>query len=304
MNSNEENVLIHRSISETVSDYYQLTKPGITLAVLISMLVGFVVGSAGSIDFIVMIHALIGTYLIAAGTGAHNQFMERNLDGLMKRTEKRPLPTHRIPAQKGVIFSLSLLFSGLTYLVLMVNPVAGIVSFATALIYLAAYTPMKRVSAFNILIGAIPGALPPVGGWAAATGTLNAPGMWLFFAILFLWQIPHVMAIAWMYKDDYSGAGFKMLPKNDVDGKKTAFYAIICTILLFPISYTVYALGISGIIFLVLSFIFASVFFAYGIRFAKNRTRLNARKLMFASIVYLPMVWVAAFIDLLFKYSV
>lgn len=300
MSSKEEKVLIQRSFSKIISDYYQLTKPGITLAVLISMLVGFVVGSGGSINFMVMIHALIGTYLIAAGTGAHNQFMERNLDGLMKRTELRPLPTNRIPAQQGVIFSLTLLFTGLTYLVLMVNPVAGLVSFATALIYLAAYTPMKRVSAFNILIGAIPGALPPVGGWAAASGNISDPGMWLFFGILFLWQIPHVMAIAWMYKDDYSGAGFKMLPKNDTEGKKTAFYAILCTLLLFPISYAVYALGISGIVFLILSLIFALVFFIYGVRFANNRTRLNARKLMFASIIYLPMVWVAVFVDMLF----
>lgn len=300
MNSNEEKVLTQRSLTETVSDYYQLTKPGITLAVLISMLVGFVVGSAGSIDFVLMIHALIGTYLIAAGTGAHNQFMERNLDGLMKRTELRPLPTNRIPAQKGVVFSLTLLFTGLTYLVLMVNTVAGIVSFATALIYLAAYTPMKKISAYNILIGAIPGALPPVGGWAAASGTIAEPGMWLFFGILFLWQIPHVMAIAWMYKDDYSGAGFKMLPKNDAKGVKTAFYAILCILLLFPISYGVYALDISGMIFMVLSIIFAGIFFIYGVRFAIDRTRLNARKLMFASIIYLPMIWVAVFVDMLF----
>lgn len=299
MHSNEEKVVVQRSFSEIFSDYYQLTKPGITFAVLISMLVGFVVGSAGSIDFMTMVHALIGTYLIAAGTGAHNQFMERNLDGLMKRTEARPLPAQRVPAQKGAIFSLTLLFTGLTYLVLMVNTVAGLVSFATALIYLAAYTPLKRVSAFNIMVGAIPGALPPVGGWAAATGTISDPGMWLFFGVLFLWQIPHVMAIAWMYKDDYSGAGFKMLPKNDTEGKKTAFYAILCTLLLFPLTYFIYQIGISGMVFLVLGSILAVMFLAYSIRFAKERSRLNARKLMFASIIYLPMVWVAVFIDAL-----
>lgn len=300
MNSKEEKVLIERSFSDVISDYHQLTKPGITLAVLISMLVGFVVGSAGSIDLFLMIHALVGTYLIAAGTAAHNQFMERNLDGLMKRTELRPLPDQRVPAKKGGAFSLILLFSGLLYLVLMVNPVAGMVSFATALIYLMFYTPMKRISAFNILIGAIPGALPPVGGWAAASGNITEPGMWLFFGILFLWQIPHVMAIAWMYKDDYSGAGFKMLPKNDTKGIKTAFYAILCTILLFPLSYFVYALDISGIVFLVLSSIFAAIFFVYTILFARERNRPNARKLMFASILYLPMVWVAVFVDMLF----
>ena len=300
MTSQEEKVLSEYSLSMVISDYYQLTKPGITLAVLISMLVGFFVGSAGTIDFVTMIHALIGTYLIAAGTGAHNQFMERNLDGLMKRTKSRPLPTQRIPSKKSVIFSLTLLFSGLTYLALMVNPVAAAVSFATAFIYLAIYTPMKRTSAFNILIGAVPGALPPIGGWAAASGNITEPKMWLFFGILFLWQIPHVMAIAWMHKEDYQEAGFKMLPKNDSAGKKIAFYTILCTLLLFPISYFVFALEISGIVFLVLSFLLAGFFFAHSILFAKDRSRIRAKKLMFASIVYLPLIWLSVFIDRLF----
>jgi protoheme IX farnesyltransferase len=300
MSHQQKEVLLRRSIREVISDYYQLTKPGITLAVLISMLVGFVVGSAGSVDYMLMVHVIIGTYLIAAGTGAHNQFMERNLDGLMKRTELRPLPDQRISSKNGVIFSLTLIFTGLTYLVLLVNPVAGLVSFATTLIYLAAYTPLKRVSAINILIGAIPGALPPVGGWAAATGTISDPGMWLLFGILFLWQVPHVMAIAWMCKDDYSSAGFKMLPKGDNTGLRTAFYALSCTLLLFPISYAVYALNIAGIVFLVLSFLLAGMFFGFGIKFLQNRTKQTARKLMFASIAYLPLVWLAVFIDRLF----
>lgn len=300
MNQREKEVQLQRSLAEVISDYYQLTKPGITLAVLISMLVGFVVGSGSDINYLLMVHVLIGTYLIAAGTGAHNQFMERNLDGLMKRTELRPLPAQRISSRNGMIFSLTLIFTGLTYLVLLVNPVAGLVSFATSLIYLAAYTPMKRISAFNIVIGAVPGALPPVGGWAAATGTITDPGMWLFFGILFFWQVPHVMAIAWMCKDDYSGAGFKMLPKGDSSGKRTALYALSCTFLLFPISYSVYALSISGVVFLVLSFLLAGMFFAYGILFFRNRTKATAKKLMFASIAYLPLVWLAVFIDRLF----
>ncbi len=300
MNSVEEKVLTPRPFSETISDYYQLTKPGITLAVLASMLVGFVLGSTGTISYLIMIHAIVGTWLIAAGTGAHNQFMERKLDGLMKRTEKRPLPTQRISAKNGMIFSLTLIFSGLLYLVLMVNPVAGAVSFATTLIYLAAYTPMKQVSAFNIVIGAVPGALPPVGGWAAASGTVTEPGMWLLFGIVFLWQVPHVMAIAWMCKDDYSSAGFKMLPKNDETGSKTSFWAILCTLLLFPVTVAIYWLSISGIIFLVLGVLLALGFLYYSIIFLKDRTKENARKLMFASIAYLPLVWSAVFIDRLF----
>lgn len=297
MKSAEENILIERSVSTVISDYYQLTKPGITTAVLASMLVGFILGSGAEISFGIMINAIIGTWLIAAGTGAHNQFMERKLDGLMKRTAKRPLPDQRIGTVNGMIFSLTLIFSGLFYLIIMVNPVAGAVSFFTTLIYLAAYTPMKQVSAFNIAIGAVPGALPPVGGWAAATGNLGDPGMWLLFGIVFLWQVPHVLAIAWMCKDDYSSAGFKMLPKNDESGSKTTFWALICTMLLFPVSIALFQIGVSGMIFLVLSLIFAGGFLFYTVKFGRERSTLNAKKLMFASIAYLPLVWVAVFID-------
>ncbi len=300
MNSVDKNIPLERTLSNIISDYHQLTKPGITLAVLASMLVGFVLGSGASFSYSIMIHVLIGTYLIASGTGAHNQFIERNFDGLMTRTKNRPLPAHRISSAKGMIFSLSLIFAGLAYLVVMVNPVAGAVSFATTFLYLAFYTPMKRVSAFNIIIGAVPGALPPIGGWAAATGTITDPGMWILFGILFFWQIPHVMAIAWMCKDEYSGAGFKMVPKNDTKGIKTAFYAILCTLCLFPISYALFHLQVSGIIFLVLAILLALFFLYYSIVFARERSKENARKLMFASIAYLPLIWVAVFIDRLF----
>lgn len=300
MNRTQDKIVQERSLKFVIADYFQLTKPGIALAVLMSMLMGFIIGSNGTVDFILMLHAILGTFLIASGTSAHNMFMERNLDGLMKRTEKRPLPQQRISPKNGVTFSLFLIFTGLAYLVLVVNPIAGLVSLATTFIYLAAYTPLKRVSAFNILVGAVPGALPPVGGWAAATGTINEPGMWLLFTIVLLWQIPHVMAIAWKYKEDYSGAGFKMLPKNDTTGKKTAFYAIICTVLLFPVSLAIVQIGISGALFLWLSIGLALFYLWYGIKFAKERSMVNARKLMFASIAYLPLFWVVLFIDRLF----
>ena len=297
MNSAEDNILIKRTFTSVVADYYQLTKPGITMSVLVSMLVGFILGSGANISFVTLIHALLGTYLIAAGTGAHNQFMERNLDGLMKRTSKRPLPDQRIDSKSGMIFSLSMIFSGLLYLILMVNPVAGAVSFATTLIYLGVYTPMKQVSAINIAIGAIPGALPPVGGWAAATGNLADPGMWLLFGIMFLWQVPHVLSIAWLCKDDYSSAGFKMLPKKDEKGYKTVFFSLICTLALFPVTIAMFQFDISGMLFLVSSLIFALGFLFYTIKFGMDRTKENAKKMMFASIAYLPLVWVAVFLD-------
>lgn len=297
MNSANENVLINRPFTEVISDYYQLTKPGITMSVLVSMLVGFILGSGTNINFAILIHALIGTYLIAAGTGAHNQFIERVSDKLMKRTANRPLPDQRIDSKSGMIFSLTLIFTGLLYLILLVNPVAGAVSFLTALIYLGVYTPMKKVSPLNIAIGAIPGALPPVGGWAAATGNIAEPGMWLLFGIMFFWQVPHVLSIAWLCKDDYSSAGLKMLPKQDKEGFKTLFWSMICVLGLFPVTYALYYLEISGILFLALGMAFALGFTAYTVKFGMNRTKENAKKMMFASIAYLPLVWVAVFID-------
>jgi protoheme IX farnesyltransferase len=226
--------------------------------------------------------------------------MERNFDGLMKRTSKRPLPDQRIDSKSGMIFSLSMIFSGLLYLILMVNPVAGAVSFATALIYLGVYTPMKRISAVNIIIGAVPGALPPVGGWAAATGNIAEPGMWLLFGIMFLWQVPHVLSIAWLCKDDYSSAGFKMLPKKDEKGYKTVFFSLICTLALFPVTVAMFQFDISGMLFLVSSLIFALGFLFYTIKFGMDRTKGNAKKMMFASIAYLPLVWIAVFVDRFF----
>lgn len=300
MKSVEDNILIKRTFSDVISDYYQLTKPGITMTVTISMLVGFVLGSGATVDFVVMFHALLGTYLIAAGTGAHNQFMERKLDGLMKRTAKRPLPDQRITSRNGKIFSLVLIFSGLLYLILMVNPVAGAVSFMTTLLYLGAYTPMKQVSPINVAIGAVPGALPPVGGWAAATGNIFEPGMWILFAIVFLWQVPHVLSIAWLCKDDYSSAGFKMLPKNDHKGYITAFWATLCTLLLLPVSYALYHIEVAGTLFLVLSLLIAAGFLFYAGKFTLERSKANAKKFMFASIAYLPLVWIAVFIDRFF----
>jgi protoheme IX farnesyltransferase len=297
MSTVENPILTERSLSNVIADYHQLTKPGITLTVVISMLAGFVLGSGSNIHFITLLHALIGTYLIASGTAAHNQFMERDSDGLMKRTHKRPLPDERIASKNGFIFSIAMIFSGLFYLIMMVNPIAGAVSFTTTLIYLGIYTPMKRISPINIAIGAIPGALPPVGGWAAATGSIAEPGMWLLFGIVFLWQVPHVLAIAWLCQDDYSSAGLKMLPKNDSSGIHTAVWSLLCTLLLFPVTYGLYHLQVSGIIFLVGGLLSALGFLYYALVFGRERTKTNAKKFMFASIAYLPLVWIFVFVD-------
>ncbi len=292
-----EKALPQYSSIETLRGYLELTKPGITLLVLASMLIGFLLGSAGQIEFATLFHAALGTILIAAGTAAHNQYIERDLDKLMLRTSKRPLPLERIPAWRALAFSLTLLFSGLFYLILMVNPIAGIISAITALLYLGAYTPMKRMTFTNVWVGAIPGALPPVGGWAAASGTIAEPGMWVLFGIVFLWQVPHVVAIAWLCNDDYCRAGFKMLPKNDTSGFRTALTCLICLVLIIPISAALFTLELNSWIYLTGAILSGLYFLFYGIKFQLERNLDNARKLMFGSLVYLPVVWLFILID-------
>lgn len=283
-----------------IAALFELTKPGITFTVLASMLVGFVLGSSGSINFILMLHAALGTWLIASGTAAHNQFMEWRYDGQMKRTQKRPVPSNKVSPKQSVIFSMTLIAVGFGYMLLFVNLLAGLISLATTVIYLGAYTPLKRISAVNVFVGAIPGALPPVGGWAAATGHLGDVGMWLLFGIVFLWQIPHVMAIAWVCKDDYRNAGFRMLPRNDDNGLKATFLILLCLLGLLPVTWGIYVTGMSGWLFLAGGLACGIVFTWYGIQFALHRSRKTAKKLMFASFGYLPLVWVFVFADLLF----
>lgn len=286
-----------RDFIDTASDYYELTKPGITFTVVSSMLIGFLMGSAGSVDILLMIHATLGTWLIASGTAAHNMFLERRFDGLMRRTSKRPFPDSRIKPKHGVTFSLGLIFSGLIYLLFMVNPVAGLVSLATTIIYLFAYTPLKRISALNVFVGSVPGALPVVGGWAAATGTLFEHGMWILFGIIYCWQIPHVMAIAWVCKDDYEHAGFKMLPKNDPYGIKAVIWILLPLLALFPSVYKLYVMGLASWLFLGGALFITLGFLYYGIRFSISRDIPTAKGLMFSSFAYLPLVWIFIFLD-------
>jgi heme o synthase len=282
---------------DTAGSYYELTKPGITFTVLASMLIGFLMGSAAGVDVVLMIHAIVGTYLIAAGTAAHNMFMERDLDGLMKRTSKRPLPAYKISPRQGFIFSMALIFAGLIYLLFIVNFVAGMVSLATTVIYLFAYTPLKRISALNVFVGAIPGALPVVGGWAAASGTVFEHGMWILFGIIYCWQIPHVISIAWVCKDDYEHAGFKMLPKNDPNGYLAALWVLVPLLILFPTVYKLYVMGLVDWLYLGGALLTTLGFLYYGFRFTISRTKETARPLMFASFVYLPLIWIFIFTD-------
>ena len=299
MKLTQEKTLSKPFFSQVISDYFELTKPGITILVLASMAIGFLLGSAGAVNFTLLFHAIIGTVLIAAGTAAHNQYIERDLDKLMLRTSNRPLPTDRIESRHALIFSMSLIFGGLIYLITTVNWVAGMVSGLTAFSYLAMYTPMKRVSFSNVWIGAIPGALPPVGGWAAATGTISEPGVWVLFAIVFFWQVPHVVSIAWLCNEDYTRAGFRMLPKNDFNGSKAAWVNLICLLILIPISVSLYFMGYNGLVYLAGALLAGAGFLFYGYKFFAAKDKPSAKKLMFASIFYLPVVWIVILVDVL-----
>lgn len=285
--------------TEKIAAFYELTKPGITFTVLASMIVGFILGSGSNIDFMLLVHATLGTWLIASGTAAHNQFLEWRFDSRMKRTSKRPVPSNKVTPFQSILFSTTLILAGLIYLMAVVNFVAATVSLLTTLIYLCIYTPMKRVSVVNVFIGAIPGALPPVGGWAAATGHIGSVAMWLLFAIVFLWQIPHVMAIAWVCKDDYTNAGFKMLPRNDPSGLKAVSLILPCLIGLLPVSIGLYYVGMNSWLYLLGAAISGLVFLYYGILFARARDKASAKRLMFASFGYLPIVWIFVILDLL-----
>ncbi|MEX0686649.1 MAG: heme o synthase [Balneolales bacterium] len=282
-------------------DYVELTKPGITMLVLASMVIGFILGSTGGIQFGILAHAIIGTLLIASGTAAHNQYIERDLDKLMVRTSTRPLPTEKIAPIKALFFSLTLILSGFIYLLVMVNMAAGVVSAATSILYLVFYTPLKRVSFANVWVGSIPGALPPVGGWAAATGNIADPGMWVLFGIMFLWQIPHVISIAWLCNEDYTRAGFRMLPLKDKNGTKSVFVIMSCLVIILPVSALLYYLGINGIIYLIGAILGGLYFLYFGINFYNTRDKVNARKLMFGSLIYLPVVWVFIILDKLWE---
>ncbi|MEX1010827.1 MAG: heme o synthase [Balneolaceae bacterium] len=291
------NTLSERALAGVFNDYLELTKPGITLTVIASMLAGFLLGTGGIIDIPLLIHATIGTWLIASGTAAHNMYMERGYDGLMRRTGNRPLPANRILPRSGLLYSLTLIFSGLAWLLLLVNPVAGGVAFATTVIYLWAYTPLKRISALNVFVGAVPGALPVVGGWAAASGTIFEHGMWVLFGLIFCWQIPHVMSIAWVCRKDYEHAGFKMLPKRDPAGYVTIMWTLLPLVALLPTIWKLYIMGIAGPLFLSGALFMTAGFLWYGIRFGVKRDHHTARQLMFASFAYLPLIWALLFLD-------
>jgi len=279
-----------------VGDYIELTKPRLNVLVVATSAAGYYLGAPASPHLLPMAQAVAGTALVAGGAAVLNQVYERDTDALMRRTRTRPLPDGRVGVNDATAFGLALAAGGLMLLATAANLIAASLALVTLATYLVVYTPMKRRSATATLVGAIPGALPPLIGWAAAAGGLSAGG-WALFAIVFLWQIPHFMAIAWLYREDYGKAGFPMLPVVEPDGVRTGRQALLYAACLVPVSLTPSFVGTAGAAYLWIALTLGLVLAGLAFRFAARRTEAAARALFFGSIVYLPLIWVVMVVD-------
>lgn len=286
----------NRGALAAVLDYVDLTKPRLNLLVVVTSAGGFYLASNGTPPMLTMVAASLGTALVACGAAVLNQVLERDTDALMERTKMRPLPAGRVTPDDATIFGIALSAAGLALLYSAAHLLAVLLALATILIYLVIYTPMKRSSPLSTLVGALPGALPALIGWTAATGRPSAGG-WALFAIVFLWQVPHFMAIAWMFRDDYRRARFPTLSVIDPTGRRAGRQALIWTAALVPASFTPTLVGISGSAFASVAAVLGIVLLALAIRFASSRSDASARALFFGSITYLPLLWAAMMLD-------
>jgi protoheme IX farnesyltransferase len=273
------------------ADYVTLAKPRLNMLVVASTLAGYVMGDGEMAKAGQVISMLAGTGLVAGGASAFNQVYERRTDALMRRTRLRPMADGRMNAQDALLYAAVLSLAGLATLALFVNVLSALVALATLISYVVIYTPLKLRTSFATVIGAIPGALPPVIGWAAATNGLGG-GAWILFGIVFLWQLPHFLAIAWMYREDYARAGFPMLPVIEPDGRSTGRQSVLYAAALLPLSLAPTLVGIANSFYFVAALALTLGFLVLTLRFAKTRSGADARRVFFASIVYLPILWI------------
>jgi heme o synthase len=288
-----------------LSDYIALTKPRITWLILMSAAVGYFFGlpaaanwldSLRHINLLSLFHTMLGTGLIASGTAALNQWLERGADRKMRRTANRPLPAGRLASGPALAFGVALSAAGFLELWLGANPLAGLIGAFTLASYLFLYTPMKQRTWWSTTVGAIPGAMPPVIGFAGAAGKLTADS-WVLFAILFLWQFPHFYSIAWMYREDYARAGIRMLPVVEPDGRSTARQIVLYGLALIPASLLPGMLGMSGRIYLIGALLLGLWFLYSGVRVALERTMSRARGVLVTSVLYLPLIYGLMLLD-------
>ena len=286
-------------IPSTFASYVALTKPRITVFVVMTAFVGFVAGTKGPLPSLLaplLLHTLLGTALVASGTSAFNQVREVDLDSLMRRTQDRPLPSGRISLRGAALFAGALSVVGLAELFLFTNVLTTALAAFTLVSYVGLYTPMKTRSHASTVVGAVPGALPPLGGYTAATGTVGLPGLALF-AILFVWQLPHFFAIGWRHRADYARAGVRILPVIDPSGRRTARQTLLWTAVLLPISLLPSLVGTAGFAYAVGAFVLTLLFLRSSLRFARETTDGRARSLFFASIGWLPAILILLVLD-------
>lgn len=271
------------------SVWSELFKARLTALVVLTTTLGFYFGARDGLGGLLFWETILATALLASGAAALNQYLEREADALMTRTRNRPLPSGRVSPAAALQVGVALSILGMLWLTFRVNPLTGLLGTITLASYLFVYTPLKRVTTLNTLVGAIPGALPPLMGWTAATGDLGAGG-WALFTILFFWQMPHFMAIAWMYRDDYARGGFRMLPVVDPEGRRTGMTAVRHTVALIAFSLAPVGLGLAGRWYAGVALALGLSFLACAVVFAARLTRESARRLFLASIVYLPVL--------------
>lgn len=283
-------------VAQRVADYWSTTKPEVNFLVVASSLVGFYLGSSGPVRFGLLLNTLFGAFLVASGTATLNEYMERAYDARMKRTAGRPLPAGRIRPLEGLVLGLLLSAAGSVYLDLTTNRLACSIAVLTLLIYLVLYTPLKRKTPLCTLVGAVAGAMPPLIGWAAARGSLSSEA-WVLYLILFLWQFPHFTAIAWMYRQDYSRAGYLMLPPGDQKGRFMATQVLGFSLLLIIITTIPTLMGQAGRIYLMGAMVLGLFFLYYGVRLALSKSNVLARRVVLASVVYLPLIYILMMVN-------
>ena len=273
-----------------VEDFLALTKPRLNSLVLVTTGVGYYLGSSAGLDLLAALHAVMGTGLVAGGAAAFNQLAEHDLDEVMDRTRWRPIPAGRVQATEAGAVAVILTIAGLTQLALGTNRLAATIALVTLVSYAAIYTPLKRRTPWATVVGAFPGALPPVIGWVAARGTLTAEA-WALFGIVFVWQLPHFYALSWLYREDFRRAKLPLLAVLDSDGRSTARHILGYTVLLLPVSLTPAFVGLAGLSYLIGASALGVAFFILAARFAGHRTAERARSLFLGSLLYLPLLW-------------
>ncbi len=277
-------------LKEKLAAFFELTKPRIAFMLVLTSAAGFYLGSKGNFDFLLFTNSIIGITLLAFGVATLNQFIERRTDALMERTAKRPIPTQKVTPSEALVFGLILTVSAEIYLVFLVNALTAVLGLVVIVGYVLLYTPLKTKTSASTAIGAIPGAMPPLMGWTASANEITL-GAWVLFALLFLWQFPHFLAIAWMYKEQYRKAGILMLPVVEPEGRLTAIQIVTFTVMLIPISLAPYFIGVAGEIYLVGASILGLWFLISSIQTARAKSVEKARKLLLVSVLYLPILF-------------